>query len=417
MNTLEFHPYADLFPLIEGEEFDALVADIKANGLHEPIMLYDDGKILDGRNRYRACLKADIAPKFVQFRDIPPPTISPISYVISRNINRRHLTTQQRIAIAAELSTMKLGDNQHTAATDEEPRQNCRPSERKMGAGLAAQLMKVSTRSVGAAKQRMREDPEAHEKAKAGKLERKRPEPAEAKPRPPKTAAIDVAMAFHMLHGDQRGEFLAIVEPHLSPDERQRLGPPTVPAAATGGDGRWQRGDISAEASGRSVLDREWWVRYGHRKVKRRDTVEVSIEGGRYATRYYLNADEARRLAAALVRQADMVEPALIPQSDEPVQSEPEVEVIEAERVEVAMPGRMQRVAPLSDAEMVDEAPHPDADLRARLEAVIAKGTTDEVTFANSADVAYPALVKFLEGKTISYHDVRKIAAQIGARP
>ncbi|NDB70204.1 MAG: plasmid replication/partition related protein, partial [Methylocystaceae bacterium] len=50
----EFHPIADLFPLIEGEEFEALCADIKKNGLRQNIMIYQ-GKILDGRNRYRAC--------------------------------------------------------------------------------------------------------------------------------------------------------------------------------------------------------------------------------------------------------------------------------------------------------------------------------------------------------------------------
>jgi ParB-like chromosome segregation protein Spo0J len=66
---LAFHPLADIFPLIEGAEFDALVADIAVNGLSQPIVILDD-QILDGRNRYRAYDDLSI-PTFLR-RDTAP---------------------------------------------------------------------------------------------------------------------------------------------------------------------------------------------------------------------------------------------------------------------------------------------------------------------------------------------------------
>jgi ParB-like chromosome segregation protein Spo0J len=96
-NRLAFHPLADIFPLLEGYEFEELVADIKANGLIEDIVLYD-GMILDGRNRYRACCAAGIEPTYRPFTGDDP-----AAFVISANIRRRHLTPLVKRAVIAKL--------------------------------------------------------------------------------------------------------------------------------------------------------------------------------------------------------------------------------------------------------------------------------------------------------------------------
>ena len=53
------HPLADLFPLIGGAASEELTADIRQHGVREPVVLYE-GKILDGRNRWRAARKARV---------------------------------------------------------------------------------------------------------------------------------------------------------------------------------------------------------------------------------------------------------------------------------------------------------------------------------------------------------------------
>ena len=56
---MEFHPVSEIFPLMQGEQYDQLVQNIRDNGLLEPIWLHED-QIVDGRNRYRACLDAGV---------------------------------------------------------------------------------------------------------------------------------------------------------------------------------------------------------------------------------------------------------------------------------------------------------------------------------------------------------------------
>jgi hypothetical protein len=97
--TLEPHPLSKMFPPISEEDFGKLAADIKLNGLAQPIVRYQ-GKILDGNNRYRACELVRIAPKFADF---PGDDAAARNYVISANIHRRHLSLEQRRAIIEAL--------------------------------------------------------------------------------------------------------------------------------------------------------------------------------------------------------------------------------------------------------------------------------------------------------------------------
>jgi ParB-like chromosome segregation protein Spo0J len=115
-SELRFHPLANIFPLMEGAEFDALIADIKAHGPLERIVLYE-GKILDGRNRYRALRAAGVDPTTIRDKFTVDGMVGddPAAYVISANIHRRHLDADDRqkfliqvIAAAPEKSDRTL---------------------------------------------------------------------------------------------------------------------------------------------------------------------------------------------------------------------------------------------------------------------------------------------------------------------
>jgi ParB-like chromosome segregation protein Spo0J len=101
----KYHQYANLFPLLEREDYNNLKEDINKNGLLESIYLYND-KIIDGRNRYRCCIDLGIEPIFKQYdgeeKDL-------LSFILSLNLHRRHLSESQRSIIAAKLANLDPG--------------------------------------------------------------------------------------------------------------------------------------------------------------------------------------------------------------------------------------------------------------------------------------------------------------------
>ena len=97
------HPAAHVLPLLEGERYRDLLEDCREHGVMEPIRLLD-GAILDGRNRVRAAIEADLD---LEFEDISP-AVDPCRIVVSRNVQRRHLSPQQRLLSAKTLRDMSL---------------------------------------------------------------------------------------------------------------------------------------------------------------------------------------------------------------------------------------------------------------------------------------------------------------------
>jgi hypothetical protein len=93
------HPAADLFPMMEKEALKDLAANIKENGQRFPITFWKKtGELLDGRNRLAACLALGLKAKTDLYEGDDP-----ISFIVSANIHRRHLTATQKRELVGKL--------------------------------------------------------------------------------------------------------------------------------------------------------------------------------------------------------------------------------------------------------------------------------------------------------------------------
>lgn len=97
---LEAHPLALLLPEMSDTEYADLRERVRElGGLREDIVIYE-GKVLDGRHRYKACLDEDIAPTFINYN----PAVDgefPVEFVMDKNVTRRNLNLSQLAAVAA----------------------------------------------------------------------------------------------------------------------------------------------------------------------------------------------------------------------------------------------------------------------------------------------------------------------------
>jgi transposase-like protein len=132
-DRLSVHPKAEKYPLLRGDELDALANDIKAHGLRYKVKAYiepgtDKQILLDGRNRLNALERLD-RKIFLDDGRLSPDVYEPVlirgdekpeileALIDSLNAHRRHLTPEQkRKAIAEALKANPEKSDRRVAA-------------------------------------------------------------------------------------------------------------------------------------------------------------------------------------------------------------------------------------------------------------------------------------------------------------
>lgn len=173
---MKHHPIAAVWPMLDDAKLDELAEDIRQHGQLHPIWTFE-GMILDGRNRFEACRRAEIKPIIMEYRGDEP-----TAFAVSLNDRRRHMGKSALAAVAVELEPFFAKDAaKRKKETEGRPRASAaKPTEKvpqvsaaqraPMAREEAAKSVGVNDRYVQDAKKVKAEAPEVFEKLKAGKI-------------------------------------------------------------------------------------------------------------------------------------------------------------------------------------------------------------------------------------------------------
>lgn len=110
LDAYEVHPVAGLWPLLSPADIQDMALDIKKHGQREPVWTYNQ-QILDGRNRIVACDMAGVKPLFEEWKPARPGD-TPITFIMSKNLHRRHLSASVRAAVGVTIEEWIRDENQ-----------------------------------------------------------------------------------------------------------------------------------------------------------------------------------------------------------------------------------------------------------------------------------------------------------------
>jgi ParB-like chromosome segregation protein Spo0J len=162
---LEFHEVANIFPMMSADEYAALVNDIRANGQREPIWTHE-GKIIDGRNRYRACQELRLTPLLREWDG----NGSLVAFVVSLNLHRRHLDSSQRAVIGLEVEKALAVEAKARQGARNDISQRFDESRVGRADAQAAALVGSNRQYISDAKRIARDAPDVLESVRNGKV-------------------------------------------------------------------------------------------------------------------------------------------------------------------------------------------------------------------------------------------------------
>jgi ParB-like chromosome segregation protein Spo0J len=134
--------------MLGAAELQELADDIRDSKQQQAIISDQHGRIVDGRNRFRACELAGVEPEIEQrvFAD----DRAVLAFVVSANLRRRHLSESQRADIAGKLANIQHGSNRYAEKVDPQICGSTSPAP--ISVTEAAEMLNVSPRSVESAK-------------------------------------------------------------------------------------------------------------------------------------------------------------------------------------------------------------------------------------------------------------------------
>ena len=175
-SVLPIHPAADLFPHMSDPELAALADDIKRNDQQVEIAIFVDEngveKLLDGRNRLDAMERIGIpiikdgelnrdAVRTIEISG----NIDPYKYVLSVNVHRRHLTSEQKREVIEKYlkANPDKSNRQIAKEANDDHKKVGRVRKKLESTGALPQLEKTVGADGKERKQRTKKNPKAVE--------------------------------------------------------------------------------------------------------------------------------------------------------------------------------------------------------------------------------------------------------------